>query len=649
MRFARPNSFLVPFLETSHIAAHAIPYSSHFDQLRKWLSMESDSERQRMMERRKIRSQANAESRGDTLLDLVIEDHRTGLGGRYLVTFVKRNRTLSLPWNRFRVGSPVVASLEPDGDDVGYGIVCSRNNGSVEVAFDEWPDGDRFRLDISADEITRSRQLTALAAVGNARGRVAHLRDILLYERESRFDEPKPLDLDARFNDSQKTAIEFALASRDVAIIHGPPGTGKTTTVVELIRQAVTKGQKVLACAPSNTGVDNLLEKLVVSGVRVVRIGHPARVQEELQQHTLDAIVESEPATKVIADMLREADKIARKAGKFTRAKPAPGARHEMRSESRQLREDAKLYERQIIANVLDRADVICATTNFDPDILGDRRFDLGVIDEACQCTEPGSWPILLRSERLVLAGDHCQLPPTILAKDAAAEGFAVSMMERLVRDLGDSITRQLQVQYRMHSQIMQYSSDSFYHGSLVAAPSVATHLLADLVEPPHDAILQTPVLFVDTAGANYDEELEPDGESRCNPLEAKWVMHQVREFCAIGIRPDDIAIIAPYAAQVRLLRQMCPFRSLEIDTVDGFQGREKEVVIITLVRSNPTCEIGFLADTRRMNVAITRAKRKLCMIGDSATLSTHEFYANLIAYTESIDSYRSIWELQLD
>ena len=632
--------------ETLPIAISSIPYQLHFDQLRKWLSMESDAERQRMMERRKVRSQSNAESRGDTLLDLVIEDHRTGLGGRYLVTFVKRNRTQTLPWNRFRVGSPVVASLEPDGDDVGYGIVCSRNTGSVEVAFDEWPDGDRFRLDISADEITRSRQLTALSAIGNARGRVAQLRDLLLYDRESRFDELKPLVLDAKFNESQKRAIEFAMASRDVAVIHGPPGTGKTTTVVELIRQVVAKGQKVLACAPSNTGVDNLLEKLVNCGVRVVRIGHPARVQEELQAYTLDAIVESDPSTKVVAGMLREAEKVARKAGKFTRAKPAPGARNELRGESRQLREDAKLYERQIIANVLDRADVICATTNFDPEILGDRRFDLGVIDEACQCTEPGSWPIILRSERLILAGDHCQLPPTILSKEAAAEGFSVSMMERLVHKLGESITRQLQVQYRMHSQIMQYSSDSFYDGSLIADPTVATHLLSDLVEPPHDSVLQTPVLFVDTAGANFDEEPEPDGESRCNPQEAKWIMNQVRELCALGIRPDDIAIIAPYAAQVRLLRQICPFRSLEIDTVDGFQGREKEVVLITLVRSNPICEIGFLADTRRMNVAITRAKRKLCIIGDSATLSTNDFYANLIAYTESIGSYRSIWQL---
>lgn len=607
--------------------------------------MESDAERLRMIERRKIRTQANAEARGDTLIDLVIQDHRTGLGGRFLVTFVKRNRTQNLPWNRFRVGSPVIVADELEEHDSVYGIVCSRNVGSIEVAFDEWPEGDRFRLDLSADEITRNRQLTALSAVGNARGRVAQLREILLGAREPRFDPLAPLVIDPKFNESQQQAIQFALSSRDLAIIHGPPGTGKTTTVVELIRQSVAKGLKVLACAPSNTGVDNLLEKLIANRVQVVRIGHPARVQEDLQPYTLDALVESDPATKVVSDMLREAEKIARKAGKYTRARPVPGSRNDMRQESRQLREDAKLYERQIIANILDRADVICATTNFDPDILGDRQFDLAVVDEACQSTEPGNWPVVLRADRIVLAGDHCQLPPTIISTEAAEQGFAVSLMERLIRTYGDKTTRQLNVQYRMHEQIMQYSSLCFYEGSLIAHDSVRTHLLSDLIQPPQPPMTLSPVTFVDTAGAGWEEQPEPDGESRFNPQEGQWILQQLRELCNLGIRPEDIAVIAPYAAQVRWLRQQCPFRAIEIDTVDGFQGREKEAILITLVRSNSNSEIGFLADTRRMNVALTRAKRKLIVIGDSATLATNEFYANMIEYVEIIGGYRSIWE----
>ncbi len=617
----------------------------HFQQLRTWLDMESEAERIRMQERRKNRSQANAESRGETLVDLVVSDERTGLGGRYLATFVKRNRTLSLPWNRFRVGSPVIASDELNERDCGYGIVCRRSTTSLEVAFDEQPEGDRFRLDLSTDEITRNRQLAALKAIENSRGRVAQLRDILLGERELQFGAFVSLEMDAKFNASQQQAVQFAMSARDVAIIHGPPGTGKTTTVVELIRQAVLKGQKVLACAPSNTGVDNLLEKLVGTRIRVVRVGHPARVQEELQAYTLDALVEADPGMKIVAEMHREATKIVRKAGKFTRAKPVPGARGDMRQEARRLREDAKLYERQIIANVLDRADVICATTNFDPEILGDRQFDMVVIDEACQSTEPGCWPAIMKAERMVLAGDHCQLPPTILSTEAAKQGFAVSLMERLVELHGTNITKQLTVQYRMHEQIMKFSSDCFYAGSLIADDSVRSHLLSDLVSEPHAVIVQTPTTFVDTAGAGWEEQLEPDGESRFNPQEGAWILQQVEELCNLGVVPSDIAVIAPYAAQVRWLRQRCMFKEVEIDTVDGFQGREKEAILITLVRSNANGEIGFLGDTRRMNVALTRARRKLIVIGDSATLAGHEFYASMIAYFESIGSYQSIWE----
>jgi len=621
------------------------PLDEHFKQLRVWLDMESDAERKRMIERRRDRSQKNAETRGDTLVDLVISDHRMGLGGRFLVTFAKRNRTLDLPWNRFRVGSPVIASEEATEGDCGYGIVCSKESGSIEVAFDEWPEGDRFRLDLSMDEITRNRQVTALNSVQNARARVAQLRDVLLGAREPRFNAPLVLEMEPHFNESQRQAIQFAMSAQDISIIHGPPGTGKTTTVVELIRQAVQRGAKILACAPSNTGVDNLLEKLVANRIRVVRIGHPARVQEELQAYTLDALVESDPAMKVVGEMMREAEKMARKASKFTRAKPLPGERNDLRQESRRLRDDARIYERQIIANVLDRADVICATTNFDPDILGGRHFDLAVIDEACQSTEPGSWPVVLRADRIVLAGDHCQLPPTIISSEAAAQGFAISLMERLVNTYADSITKQLIVQYRMHEDIMQYSSQCFYGGSLQANETVRTHLLTDLVAPPHSEMLQSPVTFVDTAGAGWDEEQEVDGESRFNVQEAKWILQQVRELCGSGIEPKDVAIIAPYAAQVRWLRQNCPFKAIEIDTVDGFQGREKEAILITLVRSNSIAEIGFLADTRRMNVALTRAKRKLIVIGDTATLASNEFYANMIGFFESIGAYRTIWE----
>lgn len=608
--------------------------------------MEAEAEGQRLAERKRNRSRADAERRGETLLDLVIADHDSGLGGRFLLSFVKRNRTLDLPWNRFRVGSPVMISPdEPNGDAICFGVVSKRNQQLIQVAVEDWPEGEKFRLDLSADEATRGRQISAMNTAQNARGRLLHLRDVLLGERQPEFEKPLSLDLPTTLNESQKAAVQFALTARDVAIIHGPPGTGKTTTVVELARQAAQRGLRVFACAPSNTAVDNLLERLAKFDLRVVRIGHPARVHELLQSHTLDALVENDPSMELVHDMMREAEKLLRQSGRFTRAKPMPGARQNLRLEAKQLRDDARRLERQVIAGYLDDAQVVCATTSFDPDVLGDRQLDLAIIDEACQSTEPGCWPVILRTQRLVLAGDHCQLPPTILSIPAAQEGFAISLMERLVRHYGDQITRQLTVQYRMHQDVMQFSSEAFYRASLTADSSVATHRLCELPTVQATELTESPLLFVDTAGANWDEEMEPDGESRRNPHEGKLVLRLVNQLCELGVMASSIAVIAPYAAQVRWLREQCEHRSVEIDTVDGFQGREKEVVLISLVRSNAIGEIGFLGDTRRMNVALTRARRKLIVVGDSSTLGGHPFYAKLLEYFEQHQSYSTVWE----
>jgi superfamily I DNA and/or RNA helicase len=514
----------------------------------------------------------------------------------------------------------------------------------VEIAVDEWPDGNKFRIDLSADEVTRSRQLSAMHHAQTGRARVAQMRDILLGDREPIVDEIKEIEFQAALNTSQQQSILTALACRDIAVIHGPPGTGKTTTVAELIFQAVKKGLKVFATAPSNTGVDNLLDRLTRYKLSMVRIGHPARVQEDLQRYTLDAIIERDPAQDVIRSMFKEADQLMRKASKFTRAKPVPGSRQDMRQEARRLRDDARTYERQLIATALDRADVLCATATFDPEVLGDRRFDLAIIDEACQSTESGCWPVITRAEKIVFAGDHCQLPPTVLSAEASREGFAISMMERLVALYGEKVTRRLTTQYRMHEHIMQFSSDQFYDGSLIADATVNSHRLCDLPNVATSPYSEGVATFIDTAGASWDEEEEQDGESRLNSQEGQLVLQWVEQWLDHGLPPSDIAVIAPYAAQVRWIRDRCP-SGVEVDTVDGFQGREKEAVIISLVRSNPTGEIGFLGDTRRMNVAMTRARRRLVVIGDSATLANHPFYAEMISYFERVGGYSTVWE----
>ncbi len=619
--------------------------ATHFRQLSCWLQLESEAEKKQLAERLRRSTGGDAERWGETLLDLVITDHELGLGGRTLLTLVRRNRTLRLPWNRLRVGSPVVLSTDDIPGPPQYGVVSAAGRDSIQVSTDQWPEGDRFRLDLSPDEITRRRQQAALRAAQEARGRTGQLCRVLLGERAPRFGPPIDCAFRASLNASQQQAIRFALSAEDVAIIHGPPGTGKTTTVVELICQAVARGDRVLACAPSNTAVDNLLERLIACRQKVVRLGHPARVDARLRDFTLDFQVAADDTTRVVRDMQREAEMLMRKAGRYTRAKPAPGEKQEMRREARRLRADARQLEQQIVQSVLDRADVVCATSTFSEELLGDRRFGWVVIDEACQSTEPGCWVPLLRGDRLVLAGDHCQLPPTVLSAQAMREGFGTSLLERLVQQYGDAITRQIDVQYRMHASIMQFPSVQFYHGTLQAHESVAAHLLHDLPGVEATPLASEPVTFIDTAGAGWDEELEPDGESRCNPKEALLILDQVRQLQAAGLSPREMAVITPYAAQVRWLRQRWESDDLEIDSVDGFQGREKEAVLISCVRSNPTCEIGFLADTRRMNVALTRARRKLIVVGDSATLGGHAFYAALLAYFESIGAYRTVWE----
>jgi ATP-dependent RNA/DNA helicase IGHMBP2 len=618
----------------------------HFQRLADWIDLESVAEAERLSERRKRQNGPDAEKSGETLLDLVVTDEDAGLGGRYLITLVKRNRTLQLPWNRLRVGSPVV--LTPNDDSSGdacQGVVTAISRKSIQVAVNDWPDAERLRIDLSPDEITRKRMLNALKRAKDARGRTKELRDILLGERDLSFKDEEECSFTAELNESQQAAIRFALSASDVAIIHGPPGTGKTTTIVELICQAIAKGQKVLACAPSNTAVDNLLEKLVDARQKTVRLGHPARVSTRLQDYTLDGQVARHELTGLIHEMRRESEGLFRQAVKFTRGKPVFGAKREMRKEAKRLKADIRMLEQQAIDSIVDNADVVCATTTLDESLLGDRRFDLVVIDEACQSTEPGSWMPVLRADRLVLAGDHCQLPPTVLSKQAAKEGLEVSLLERLVGLYGDRITRRLNVQYRMHDQIMNFSSAQFYDGALQSHDSVSGHLLSDLDHVDEQFVTLEPVTFIDSAGAGWDEELEPDGLSKRNLQEAELVLRKVAELQDAGLRGRDIGVIAPYAAQVRWLRQNSPDERVEIDTVDGFQGREKEAVIISMVRSNADGEIGFLSDARRMNVALTRARRKLIVIGDSATVGGNEFFAAMLEYFESIGAYHTVWE----
>lgn len=626
---------------------------AHFQRLTRLLNLESEAEARQTLDAAQRLGAESAERTGETLIGLVIVEETSGLGGRCILTLAKRNRTQQLPWNRLEPGAPVLLSATAGKETEGWrGVVCERHRLALSVAIAEPPSDEEraasYRLDLSADEAARQRQVAALERVRTAaRERLAELRGVLLGDKQPAFRPPAPLViLDTSLNASQQEAIQFALTAGDLAILHGPPGTGKTTTVVELIRQAIRRGQKVLACAPSNLAVDNMLERLLAHGEKAVRLGHPARVLPGLREHTLDVMVDEHDSTRQARKLAKKAFALFRQAGKYTRAKPEPGTRQQLRQEGRALLTDARQLEAQAVERVLDGATVLCATlTGLDRDLLGQRVFDLAVIDEAGQSTEPVCWLPLLYSKSLVLAGDHCQLPPTILSQEATAAGLGVSLMERLVALYGPAVTRRLNVQYRMHEAIMDFSSLQFYEADLQADVSVRGHLLCQLPGVTANPLTQTPVHFIDTAGAGYDEQPEPGGSSRLNPQEAALVGEKVQALLAAGVAPETIAVIAPYAAQVRLLREQLPIQGLEIDSIDGFQGREKEAVVLSLVRSNVEGEVGFLADIRRMNVALTRARRKLLVIGDSATLSSHPFYASLFSYFESIGAHHSVWE----
>lgn len=633
-------------------AISSIGPDDHFGRLARLVRLESEAEAQELTQKSRRLSVAEAEATGECLVSLVIAEESFGLGGRCIVTLSKRDRSRSLPFNRLEPGSPVFMTPEGvAGSDGWRGVVCERSRTSLSVAFPEPPDAEEaksFRLDLSADEVTRQRQLDALDQARSARGnRSAHLRDVLLGDKAPAINPSIELAaLDSALDPSQRQAIAFALSAQDVAVVHGPPGTGKTTALVELIRQAVGRGERVLACAPSNMAVDNLLERLLQHGEKVVRLGHPARVMPALRDHTLDLLVEDHNDTRLARKLAREAFALFRQAKKWTRAKPEPGARGDMRREAREMLDDARRLEDQAVEHILDTAKVVCATlTGLNGELLGRRAFDLAVIDEAAQATEPACWPAILRCSRLVLAGDHCQLPPTILSREADEQGLGVSLMERVVGLHGAGVTRRLDVQYRMHAVIMTFPSVAFYDGTLQAHSSVAEHTLLDLPDVSPMPLTSMPLEFIDTAGADYDEEAEPGGESRRNPKEAELVCNKVRALLEAGVRAECIAVIAPYAAQVRFLRERLTMPELEIDSVDGFQGREKEAVIISLVRSNPEGEIGFLADVRRLNVAMTRARRKLLVIGNSATLSGHPFYRDLLSHCDTAGAYRSVWE----
>lgn len=634
------------------------PDPEHLAKLRRWLALESEAEEAELRERLAGSEESEARAAGTALLDLVAGPEEGAAGGVTLLELRPRSEGRRLPWSRFRPGAPaLLSSASGDGGPVSA-VVTSLRDRSIRIALRELPtelaDARSLRLDLGNDAISAERCRLALDQARFAVDRLLELREVLLGERPPAAPEPAPEPdwLNSGLNAPQRAAITFALNSPDFAIIDGPPGTGKTTTVVELIRQAIRRGERVLATAPSHMAVDNIVEKLLAAGEDPLRLGHPARVQDSLRRTTLDARLLEHEEMALARKREKDGRKLMQEAARCSRDAEGRERRRELRREARQLFREARETERRTLELLLDRHAIVCSTlTGLAPRLLGDRRFDRVVIDEACQATEPAAWIPLPRAGRVVFAGDPQQLPPTILSRAAAREGYAISLPERLIQRFGRGVARRLTIQYRMHEAIMTFSSLQLYDGELEADPSVAGHTLAELPGVADSALTRSPRRFVDTAGSGFEEHQASGESSRSNPGEVRLVAKLITELRQAGVPASAIGLITPYSAQVCALRDALregdeDDDELEIDSVDGFQGREKEVIVISLVRSNERGEIGFLGDTRRMNVALTRARRHCCVVGDSATIAGHPFYGALIEDFASDDALTSIWEV---
>ncbi|XP_044870039.1 DNA-binding protein SMUBP-2 [Mauremys mutica] len=599
--------------------------------------------------------------RGVCLLKLQVASQRTGLYGRLLVTFQPRkyDPEAELPCNSFGPGD-IVGLYESagQGDPLSTGIVTRITPKSVTVAFEESRDGllslsqeNSYRLLKLANDVTYKRLKKALNTLNQYHsGPAFNLIDVLFFSSDpSAPGETKPLKFyNESLDISQREAVSFSLAQKELAIIHGPPGTGKTTTVVELILQAVQQGLKVLCCAPSNIAVDNLVERLAGYKEKILRLGHPARLLETIQHHSLDAVLARGDNAQIVADIRKDIDQAFIK-NKKTQDK---GERSHFRNEIKALRKELKEREETAVTEILTRANVVLATnTGASSDgplkLLPENHFDLVVIDECAQALEASCWIPLLKARKCILAGDHKQLPPTIISDKAAAKGLSLTLMERLIQKYGERIVKMLTVQYRMHQAIMQWASTEMYCGRLSAHPSVAHHLLKDLPGVASTDETRIPLLLIDTAGCGLFELEVEDEQSKGNQGEVRLVGLHVLALVKAGVKARDIAVIAPYNLQVDMLREhLCHrYPELEIKSVDGFQGREKEAVVLSFVRSNRKGEVGFLAEDRRINVAVTRARRHVAVICDSRTVSSQAFLKRLVDYLSEHGEVRTAFE----
>ena len=563
------------------------------------------------------------------------------------------------------VGDMVLVSTDnPLRSDL-TGTVTEKGARFIKVAFDKrvpkWAIKKKVRLDLYANDITFRRMEDNLNHL-SLKGKNA--LEYILNERNPKKNRDVPYIsyIDENLNDSQKKAIENALSCENFFLIHGPFGTGKTRTLVELISQETRQGNKVLATAESNAAVDNILERLMDNKkLNLTRLGHPQRVSKHNITQTLAYKAENHKLNKKIKKIHKKIDNMIEKRKVHT--KPTPQYRRgygdydilhmaskgkggrgissdkmksmakwiEINQEIDEAHDEIKRIENRMINDIIDSSDVILATNSSSAlEAIARVKFDVAVIDEASQATIPSVLIPIAKAHRFILAGDHKQLPPTIISDRAGA--LSKTLFEELIR-MYPFKSQLLDIQYRMNSLLMKFPNKEFYNNSLKSDSSVDDINIRDILDSHQD---EEALLFVDTSNIldNRERHLK-DSKSIVNEIEAEIAIKIADDYLNDGVDEEDIGIISPYADQVKIIQENTP---IEVKTVDGFQGREKEIIIISTVRSNNNGNIGFLSDLRRLNVAITRAKRKLILIGNIDTLITNPTYERLIKFCEDQD-----------
>lgn len=540
------------------------------------------------------------------------------------VCFFKQSATGNLSYYTF-LGTVSYA------DEARMVVVMPGGNAVMELQ-----QAENLGVQLYFDETSYQTMFEALADVIKAKGtRLAELKDIILGTSKPGFRQLYPIGF-PWLNPTQETAVNKVLCTKDVAVVHGPPGTGKTTTMVEAIYETLHREPQVLVCAQSNMAVDWISEKLVDRGVNVLRIGNPSRVNDKMLSFTYERRFEGHPSYPELWSIRKELRQLQGRRHRGSRDE-----RDGVRSRISRLKDRAVALEVQINADLFDSAHVIASTlVSSNHRLLGGMHFGTLFIDEAAQALEAACWIAIRKADRVILAGDHCQLPPTIKCFDAARGGLEQTMMETIVVNKPETVSL-LKIQYRMNEAIMRFSSEWFYHGELEAAPEVKNRSILDL---------DTPISWIDTSEMDFKEQFVGETFGRINKDEANLLLQELQAYISkiggerILDERIDFGIISPYKAQVQYLRSkikgndaLLPYRHLfTVNTVDGFQGQERDVIFISLVRANEEGQIGFLRDLRRMNVAITRARMKLVILGDASTLGKHPFYRKLIDSIEN-------------